>query len=420
MTEDRSLAAPVRADALPRNRLRFRRLLDCEAAVIRCTRDRARHRVIRDAREIRRGEQHLLLRALQCLDADEFELSARECARLVHGHHGDAREIFDRRATAEKHAVARTERNRGEDRRRHREHERAGRHHHEQRHRAVKCALVRLLADERRRAEREPPHEENSRADAEHDRRVARAEAVREPLHGRLEILRIFDEPDDALERAVLRCALHTPLDHAPQVQRARQAGVAGDFRNWLGLAGEHRLVARALAALHEDVHGHLFVRRHAHMLAGGQFRDGHFSLDAILDQPRELRRIFQQRADLALRAPVRETLHRARCREKEQQHRGLALLADEHRAERDEPHEKIRAELAHAHAGPDLCREIPSAREIGDRDARQGKINVRLAQQQRRNCEDKAHGGTHGDPLPITAFVTLSRFHAHRICIQI
>ena len=82
-------------------------------------------------------------------------------------------------------------------------------------------------------------------------------------------MLRIFDEADDPLQLAVLRGMQHAALDHTPEIQRPCEARVAGGFWNRLCLAGEHRLIACALAAFHEDVHRHLLIRRHAHVLAG-------------------------------------------------------------------------------------------------------------------------------------------------------
>ena len=265
--------------------------------------------------------------------------------------------------------MPRTERDGGKNRRWHREHERARGHHHEQRHRAVKCARVPVSGNERRQTEHEPPHEKYRGAQGEHDRRVARAEAIREALHRRLQFLRVLDEADDSLQRAVLRGAEHAAFDYAPEIHRASETGVADGLRDWLRLAGEHRLIARALTFLDEDVHGHLLIGSHAHGLVRPEFGDGHLALFAILDQARELGRILQKSADLALRPAVGKPLHRAGRGKEKQQHCSLGLLADEDRAEGDQPHQEIRPEFPLPDPPPHFRREIPPARQVRARD---------------------------------------------------
>ena len=208
-------------------------------------------------------------------------------------------------------------------------------------------------------------------------------------------MLRVINEPDDALERAVLRATEHAALEDALQIQRARKRGIAASFRDGLGLASEHRLVACALAEFDEDVHGHLLVRRHAHGLAGLEFADGHLALRAVLQQARGLRRVFEQGADLAVRATVGEALHRPRRGEKKHEHRTLRRLADDGCAERDEEHQEVRAELPLPHIRPHFERQIPAAGNI------RADVSERRLRERAEQRAEEANRGAHSDRLP-------------------
>ena len=149
------------------------------------------------------------------------QIAGGECAGLVHRHHLHLGELLHRRPAAKEHAAPRAPRDRREDRRRDRKHQRARRRHHEQRHRVVKRAHISLHREKRAMPQAEPPNEEHHEGQREDGVGVARAEFVRETLRRRLVALRVLNEVDDLLQRALLRRTRDHGLDYAPQIDGA-------------------------------------------------------------------------------------------------------------------------------------------------------------------------------------------------------
>ena len=123
----------------------------------------------------------------------------------------------------------RAERDGREDRRRDAQHQRARRRDDQQRHRPVERAPRRRRRRDERRAGRSPSHHTKNIAahSAEHAVGVVRAEFVGEPLRRGAHLLRVLDEVDDLLQRALARRTQHAAFEQPVEIDRAGEQIVA-------------------------------------------------------------------------------------------------------------------------------------------------------------------------------------------------
>ena len=139
----------------------------------------------------------------EALHGFHAQFAGGERAGLVERDGVDGRQFLDRRAAAEQNAVAGAPGDRRQHGGRNREHQRARRGHHQQRHGVIKRAVPDVLRRERRLAEAQPPDEEHDERQPQHAVGVIGAEPVGELLRRRFLLLGVLDEMDDLLQRTL-------------------------------------------------------------------------------------------------------------------------------------------------------------------------------------------------------------------------
>ena len=141
------------------------------------------------------------------------------------------------------------------------------------------------------------PAGERGQSDADHDRHEHGRHAVREALDRRFARLSLGDETRDLRQRRLLADS-HRPDDESP-VRVDRPAGdlcAGADFEGHR-LAGEHGLVDRRLAFLHDAVGCDLLAGANDEAVADLQLCDGDEHLLAVAEHPGLLRAELEQRA---------------------------------------------------------------------------------------------------------------------------
>ncbi len=228
--------------------------------------------VIRVRLQTHRDAQHVVFASCgEGFDLRDLQLALREGAGLVHGDDIDLRELFDGRAAAEEHAMPRSPRDGGQNRRRNRQNECAGAHHHQQRHGAIERGLGIPDVFKGWNAEDQPPHEEHHRHDAQRENGVARAEAVGEALARRPHLLRRLNQRDDLRQGALRRRFVHAHLRQAPQVQRPAKDRRAGFLRDRHRLTRQRRFIRRRETRENRAIDRKELVRLHHDDLAHAQ-----------------------------------------------------------------------------------------------------------------------------------------------------
>ena len=257
----------------------------------------------------------------------------------------------------------------------------------------------------------EPPHEKHRQRPADHRVGVACPEFVREPLARRLQLLRRLDEPDDFLQSALRRQPHDAELDDAPQVERAAEHLIAHALLHRIRLTRQRRFVTRTLAVHHDSVRRKRLARLHAHVLANLQHLDGDFLFRSVRQhEVGALRRSFQQRAHLALRAVQRVFLHRARRgKQKQQQHR-LAPRADEHRADGHRKHEKMDVDLTFLEIRPRIDTRVPTARRQPHEKKTFREPRISRREPTRRHSRESRHAAHRGQLREQSPFLILGR----------
>ena len=289
------------------------------------------------------------------------EVAGGQRARLVEGDDIHFGQLFHGGTATEQHAVARAPGDGREDGRRDREDERARRRHDEKRHRPVESAAGRFRRMDRRQAEAQPPDEEHDRHEAERAQRVTAAEPVGEALAGRLELLRIADEPDDLLQRAFRGRPQDAGIDRAPEIQCARHDAVAGRLLHGRGFPGQVGFIGGGAALRDLGIDGELAVRPDAQRHARREQIDRDLLLGSILlDDQGGFRRSLEERADFALRPAHGVVLHRAGKREQEKQGRSFRPRADRRAAGGHGEHEEVDVENLLPQQLPDFLRRSP------------------------------------------------------------
>ena len=354
--------------------------------------------------------RHLALatgrKAFHVLDA---QIAGGECAGLVHRHHLHLGELLHRGPAAKEHAAPRAPRDRREDRRRNRKHQRARRRHHEQRHRVVKRAHISLHREKRAMPQAEPPNEEHHEGQREDGVGVARAEFVREPLRRRLVALRVLNEVDDLLQRALLRRTRDHGLDYAPQIDGAREQRIAHAFLHRRSLAGEVRLVRRRLALRDLGVHGELLARLDPQPHPRGQFRHRHHPLHTRgIEHRGRFRGGVEKRTDLPLRAFHGEMLQRSGERKQEEQPRAFRPFANRRCTRRHRQHEEVHVHFSHPQFLPHLADREPRARQIRRGEKPQRQPRVRVFRPPAREAKDQAGQAGRELHLPLALVIVI------------
>ena len=174
-------------------------------------------------------------------DVDDLRRAARQRAGLVERDAADAAGALEVHAALDEHALARRAGQRRDDRHRRRDDERARARDDEQHERAIDPVVP--ARAERRAAERpRPPPPARCT-----DRRVDAREALDEGLRRRPLRLRALDEVDDPRQRGVAPEPRDADLERAAAVDGAGEHFVARRLVDRQRLAGDRRLVDRAL-----------------------------------------------------------------------------------------------------------------------------------------------------------------------------
>ena len=357
---------------------------DRQLLLLAVTRNGPRQRMRgKPLQRIRQPSDVTLASSREALDLLHAQFARRERARLVHRHHRDLRQILHGRTATKKNTALRTPRDRGENGGRNRQHQRARRRHDQQRHRLVEGALRRRGGLERLAAKSEPPHEKHQRGQREDAVGVSRAELVREPLRRRFQMLRLANQMNDLLQRALARLAQHRRLDRAPQVHRTRQHRVADFLFDGRRFPSEVRFITRRRAFHDLGIDGKLFTGFDEQSHSGLQVVDWFAMLVPLgIQHDRLLWRVLEQRTNLPARPAHRVMLQRAGDREEEEQHRTLAPRTDARAANRDGEHQEMNVQRALLEQLPNLMHGEPRTRDIGEDVERQRKL--RLARQPR------------------------------------
>ena len=154
------------------------------------------------------------------------------------------------------------------------------------------------VSQRRRRTPQQPSGKRGSRH-RQHRRHKPRGDHISKPLHRRAAALRLGHPRGDLREQGLAADPPRLDNQRARAVQRRADDPVAGRLRHRRGLAGEERLVHRALALHHHAVDRRFLARADAHPLADPDVADRHLALDAAgLNSPRGVGREAEQGGD--------------------------------------------------------------------------------------------------------------------------
>ena len=276
----------------------------CEASAYRSI-ARARSDAPTDARRPPPAPQSSARGAVQRDDIDDFGHAARQRAGFVERHAADRAGPFEVRTAFDQHAFARGARQRGHDRHRRRNNQRARARDDQQHQRAIDPASQRRTEGQRRNdGDRERQRDDRRRVDAR--------EPLDECLRGRPLRLRLLDEVDDARERRVPSQPRDPDVERAAAVDAAGKHFVARRLVDRQRFACDRRLVDRALPADHRAIDRNLFAGPDHDDSAGRIVSTGRFSL-AVAAHQRLGRREIHQRAHREPRALERSRFERLR-----------------------------------------------------------------------------------------------------------
>ena len=273
---------------------------------------------------------------------DHSRHAARQRPRLVEGDAADAAGALQVRAAFDQHALARRAGERGDDRHRRRDDERARARHDEQHQRAVDPRLPAA-------AERERRHDGDPYRQHDDGRRVDAREALDQRLGRRALRLRALDEMDDPRQRRVAAQPRDAHLERAAPVDGAREQRIAGRLVDRQRLAGDRRLVHRALSGDHLAVERHLLTRPDDQDRADRNGVDRHAPLAGRVADQRLDRRQVHQRADRVARAVERPRLEPFGDGEEEDHAGGFGILSEDDRARHRDHHQDVDVERARA-----------------------------------------------------------------------
>ena len=275
---------------MSRNRLEPVSLRHAQCLLLRAVDNPLRNRVLGITFDRRRNPKRLVRTQASIRgDVDDPELAPRQGAGLVEDHRSEVPRLLEATAIADEQSRLCTET--GGD----------GRH---QRHGESEC--VRAGDDEHGdqpfngkgacRSDRQP-YDKGERARDDGDDGQCESGAVSQRLRTRSGRLRLFDQPHDVRERGTLAGARHRHAEGAGAVDGASDDFFALDLWHWHRLAGDHRFIDVALAALHDAIGGHARAWSHEDDVAFTQHRDRHI-FDRLADDA--LRRAGQQLRQLA------------------------------------------------------------------------------------------------------------------------
>ena len=85
--------------------------------------------------------------------------------------------------------------------------------------------------------------------------RIRRPESIGEALRGRLQVPRLIDEIQDAVERTITHWTHDTPIQNAPQIESPSHHRIARGLRHGLRFPRQRGFVAGALTSQHHQVY---------------------------------------------------------------------------------------------------------------------------------------------------------------------
>ncbi len=272
---------------------------------------------------------------------DDLRRPERESARLVERHTPDACGAFEMDAALDQHALARGAGERGDNRDRRRDDERARARHDQQHQRAVDPRVPEATEHKRRR-------DGDGDRKQQHRGRVDTREAFDERLRRRALRLRLLDEMDDARQRRVAADVGDAHIERATAVDGAREHGVSRELLHRQRLAGNRRLIDRALAGDDDAVERNLLAGADDEDHAHGDALDIDSAIAGRVADERVGRREIEQRAHGVARAFERPCLERLREREEKDHRRGFRPLPQRDGANGRHQHQDVDVEQPH------------------------------------------------------------------------
>ncbi len=330
---------------------------ELEVALPRGADDRRRQHVRRDLVE-RGGQAQQLVRVdrIEDLDLGDLRHAGRQRAGLVEQQHRAAGERLQRAAALHDDAAAGRAADAGDDRDRRRQDQRA------------RCG-----DDEHgERAHRIAGQEPRAAGDDDRDRDEHDRVAVGQPDEGRLLPLGLVDQSHDAGVRALGRRRDRPQVETLAGAHGAGAHLLAGRALHRPRLARERALVEDRVAE-QQPVDRHHLPRLHEQAIGGPDVLDRPATELAVLVAAHVLRRAFEQRRELLVRAAVRVGLEGLPAGQHQRDDGAGEVLADRERPRHGEERDQIDAGLAVDQPADRLPRERqdPDGGRDGPREVR-------------------------------------------------
>ena len=278
--------------------------------------------------------------------ADDFRRPPGQRAGLVERDAPHAAGLLQVRPALDQHALFRRAGQRGHDRHRRGDHQRARAGDDEQHQRAVDPGLPGGAAQHRRQRgdqNREPDHR----------RRVDAREPIDEGLCGRALRLCLLDQVDDFCQGRVAAHPRHPHLQRAAAVDGAGEHLVARRLVHGQRLAGHRRLIDGALPGDDLAVERDLLARHDHNQRARGNLLDVDPALARLVAQQRVGRRQIEQRPDGVPCALERARFQHLRDGEQHDHRGSLGPLVEDHRARGGDHHQHVDVERPCTHGAP-------------------------------------------------------------------
>ena len=315
----------------------------------------------------RRGQtEHRVLRiTAKGTDRDHDRPADGQRAGLVEGHDLDGAGCLQAITALEHDAAAGPAGDGRQNRRRDRNHHRAGRRDHENRHRTVDGLApfeIKPQAGDEQHEDRHPDHHHG----------IDRTDPLGHALGARARFFRLFDHPHDLRQRAVSSAGGGLDPQDAELIQSRGVDRVADEFVHRDRLAGHRGFVHRRLPGHDRTIHRNPISRPHYDHVAGREIFNRNFDRLLLARHPGHLRAQFHQRLNRPP-GPGHGVVFKGGA-EREQKHQRRALMPEPDRRRSDG-----RRHHQHVHVHDPLQgrfvgvahREQP-ARDVGDEVARQ------------------------------------------------
>ena len=280
--------------------------------------------------------QHFRVVAAEGNDVGDARLAFGQRSGLVEGDGVDLAKRLQHRAALDQQAAACAGRERGGDRSRRGDDQRAGAADQQDREPLVDPRAPRRTEGERR----DGGHEGG---DDDHARRVIAREAVDEAFRRSLRFLCLLDEADDAGDGVVLRRGGHADAQRLVAIDRSGKYRIVGLLENGRALARDRCLVDRAFAVEHDPVGGNPVARPDKDGRALRQAVGGNFGCrPVVIDAQRRLGDEVAQRR-YARPRPSGGHAFEQFSEEKQEDHDGRLLRrAERHRADSGDSHQHL------------------------------------------------------------------------------